>query len=226
MPGAGPKHRAAVEQLDNARNRAKDTNGALTAARAQLDALRAQLAPGEQERKQEAQDKLPAFEKSLAAEGDKLSAMKAQLADLTNGRDEAIRRAVENAPNRVPMHDGLLAQISELEKLSASDGKIYALILLIDIVSFGLELAAVLAKVTSSVPSHYARSLARDAYVAAVGTVDEIVRTTARVAESVQEGIQTAPGAAPANDNHPFATDMSPFTGPEGPPPFRCSGRS
>jgi hypothetical protein len=47
--------------------------------------------------------------------------------------------------------------------------------LLIDLTSFGFELAAVLAKVTSYVPTTYAALLARDAYMQVVHIVDEMM---------------------------------------------------
>jgi hypothetical protein len=70
---------------------------------------------------------------------------------------------------------GFLAQLKVLEQMAQQDHKILAILLLVDFVSFGFELAAVLAKITSFVPSTYAMHLARDAYMDAVKIVDDMV---------------------------------------------------
>jgi hypothetical protein len=91
------------------------------------------------------------------------------------GGEQAIGRAIENAPDHVAADNGFLAGISELERIAERDTKIALIILLIDIISFGFELAAVLAKVTSYVPTTYAALLARDAYLRSARIVDEMM---------------------------------------------------
>jgi hypothetical protein len=125
--------------------------------------------------RRQSHDQLPTFETSLDAEGVKLMRLKEELTDLTNGRENAIRVAVENSPSHVAADNGFLAQIRVLEQITQEDTKIAVVVVLIDVVSFGLELAAVLAKVTSSFPTAYGALLARDAYMRAVRIVDEMM---------------------------------------------------
>ena len=58
--------------------------------------------------KQQSHDQLPTFEKTLAAENARLTAMKDELARLTQGRGDAIRAALDKMPNHVRRDDGLL----------------------------------------------------------------------------------------------------------------------
>jgi hypothetical protein len=97
-----------------------------------------------------------------------------------------------------------------------------AVIALIDLVSFSLELAAVLAKVTSYVPTTYAMLLARDAYLAAVRTVDEMVKELNPEPSTYQKEPAIVMPREPANDNwpaHEQAVRQNPFNGPDDPPP-------
>jgi Domain of unknown function (DUF4407) len=173
LPGYGLRYRAAMEQVTQARGRTQKIDADLTAARARLDALRQ---PGSAANEiQRAHDQLPDFEKGVDAETAKLADLKKQFAALIAGREGAIRRAVENAPDHVGYDDGFLARIRVLGQIAGEDGKIASVIILIDIVSFGFELAAVLAKVTSYVPTAYAAFLARDAHLRFARIVDEII---------------------------------------------------
>jgi hypothetical protein len=99
-----------------------------------------------------------------------------KLAHLTEARDEAVRAQVEHARNYVAPDRGLLAQLTILRGL-VQDREIAAVILLINATAFGLEFAAVLAKVTTFIPTAYAALLARDAYLRVTAIVDEIDET-------------------------------------------------
>jgi hypothetical protein len=172
QPGRGARYRAAMEQLANARARAQEIAKALNAARERLDALRKKIPPADDMTRKRSHDQLLAFEKNLNAENGELSRLRDELTNLTHGREQAIRRAIENAPDHVGSEDGFLARISELEHIAQKDTKIAIVIGLIDVISFGFELAAVLAKVTSYVPTTYAAVLARDAYMSSIRIVD------------------------------------------------------
>jgi Domain of unknown function (DUF4407) len=173
IAGYGLRYRAAMQEVTSAQARAQQADADLAAARARLDALRQ---PGSAASEiQQANGQLAAFQKDLEAENEKLADLKKQLAALIAGRENAIRRAVESAPDHVGYDNGFLARIRALGLIAREDGKIAAVILLIDIVSFGFELAAVLAKVTSYVPTAYATSRAREAFLRVVRIVDEIM---------------------------------------------------
>lgn len=220
-PGDGPRHKADLEQVAAAKNHLHEIDVALTAARARLDALRQQHSAVNEAKRQSAHDQLPDFEQDQAAEDDKLSSLKEQLTTLTRGRDDAIRQAVEHAPDYVARNGGFLAQIVALEQIAQADNKIAAVILLIDVTSFGFELAAVLAKVTSFVPTTYAALLARDAYLQAVRLVDAMTAELNAEPQKAKEP-EVPSQSAPANDNHRGngrVPGPDPFAGFDDPPP-------
>lgn len=215
-PGDGPRHKAAIDQLKDAKSHAQEVTRSLDAARGRLDALRSQTASANAEVMQRSRSQLPAFESAFAAESTTLAAMKDRLAALTQGRDEAIRHAVEKAPGYVELNHGLLAQITALEQIARGDTKIAAMILLTDLISFGFELAAVLAKVTSYVPTTYAAFLARDAYLGAVRIVDAMVKELDRGQRDANEP-EIPLRAMPANQNG-GGMDLRPSPSPSASP--------
>jgi hypothetical protein len=131
--------------------------------------------PANDTTRQRAHDQLIELEQTLAAEKAQLAVLKDDLAKLTASREAAIRRSVEEAPGHVAPEKGFLQQLIVLGQIADESSRIAAVILLIDLVSFGFELAAVLAKVTSYVPTTYAVLVARDAYMRAVRVVDGMV---------------------------------------------------
>jgi hypothetical protein len=169
--GRGPRYRAAMDQLAGAQTRAQKATRELNAARERLENVRANT-PANDTSRQRSHDQLIELEQTLAAEKAQLAVLKDDLAKLTAGREAAIRRSVEEAPGHVTLENGFLQQLIVLGQIADESRRIEAVILLIDLVSFGFELAAVLAKVTSYVPTAYAVLLARDAYMRAVRVVD------------------------------------------------------
>jgi Domain of unknown function (DUF4407) len=172
--GYGLRYRAAMEQVTNAKARARAISNELATARSRLDTLRQQLPSTKETDLRRAQDQLPGFEKSLRDETAKLEGLKKELAEPTANRENKIRDAVLKAPDHARRDDGFLGQLIVLQQIAEENSKIAAVILLIDIVSFGFELAAVLAKVASYVPTTYATLLARDSYMRDVRIVDDM----------------------------------------------------
>jgi hypothetical protein len=200
--GDGPRHRAALQEVENARGHAQQVTDALNAARGRLDGLRKTFASANEVVKERAQNRLPAYESDLVDENAKLAALKDRLAGLTNDRNEAIRRAVESAPNYVPHNTGFLAQIIALEEIANEDGKVASLILLFDLVSVGFELAAVLAKVMAYCPTTYAAIVARDVYMRAVRIVDEMMAELNGSPKTEAEPLENPPFGFPPNDHN------------------------
>jgi hypothetical protein len=168
-----------------------------------------------------------------------MASLKDRLTDLANGRNDAIRKAVESSPNYVPHNTGFLAQIIALEQIANEDGKVASVILLFDLVSVGFELAAVLAKVMAYCPTTYAAIVARDVYMRAVRIVDEMMAELngGPKAEAEAVPLENPLFGFPANDNHKSTKvgpiiDMPPSASSEGPrppepppPPRRRRGR-
>ncbi len=234
IPGDGPRRRAAMEAVANAKDSEKQIANDLEAARDRVGSLRKQPFPSDNVGKQPSNDDLPGFESSLAAEDQKLHALQDHIDKLTKNRAEAIRDALEAAPNRLPEDVGLLAQIAALEQIAQADPKVAAvIIILIDVTSFGFELAAVLAKITSFVPTTYAALLARDAYMRTVRMVDEMMVELNRDVSvvEVEPDVEENPPEIPP-DETPREMNVGPSTDPFAPidepppsPPPRRRGR-
>ena len=229
IAGNGPRYKAATEAVENAKRHAQDVATTLDAARARLDTLHKELASSSVSEQQRSHTELPGYEATLASEEAKLANLKEQLDGLLKGRPDAIRKGVESAPDYVPLNNGFLAQLIALEHIADEDHKIATVILLIDVVSFGLELAAVLAKVSSYVPMKYSALLAANSYAAVVHIVDELMAELNKE-PATENDITFPPPPPPANDNERNGGSSSgsdPFSDLDNPPqpPKRKRGR-
>lgn len=201
--GDGPRHKAAVEQAANARRRLQEITEALSAARVRLDAAMPRGTSATKESKAGIGEQRKSLEAALTAEEAKFSAFRDHLVALRSDREATLRSRVEGAPNHVPRDDGFLARIVALERMAEADRKIAAVILLLHLTSFGFELAAVLAKITSFVPTAYATLLAKGAYLRDFHAAEELA------AELNGEGRdeiaqQTEPPETPTDPEPPF----------------------
>lgn len=221
--GLGLRYRAAAQKVNTVKNNATSIGRQLNAARKRLEALRAQMPADDSAVRQRAHEQRQAFERALTPENEKLAKLKAELESLTAGREGAIRRAIEAAPDHVDYDNGFLAQITVLEHIAEQDRRIAAVILLIDVICFGFELAAVLAKITSFVPTTYAAILARDAYMKSVeivdGMMDELKRHERDEATDPPHipivSPRDAGGPAEATAPHPFQGTSETTPAPE-----------
>ena len=170
--GNGPRRRAALEQVAAARAHVQATDRALEAARGRLDTLRGRTVAAGETAKLKAADQTPEFERALGSENAERARLQEQLTALEQGRNEKIRQAVMNAPGYVAPEAGFLTQIRLLGQIADSDPKLRLVILLIELTSFGFELASVLGKATSFSPTVYSAVLARDVYMSINGIVD------------------------------------------------------
>jgi uncharacterized protein DUF4407 len=202
-PGRGLRYRAAMELVENDRAHVNEVNRNVDAVRARIDSIRQRAPEADQAAMQHSRDQLPGFEKELNEANAKRAALKKELDGLIAGRETAIQTAIESAPDHVPFNGGFLARIKALENVSMGDLKLLVIIALLDVSSFGFELAAVLSKVTAYVPTKYSMIVARDSYMQAVRMADEMMT------ELKTFGIQNheAPGVQPSDD--PFAHDNS-----------------
>ncbi|MFZ0425216.1 MAG: DUF4407 domain-containing protein [Xanthobacteraceae bacterium] len=217
-PGYGPRYRAAMEKAANAKSRVQEFEKRLSDARARLDALRTNVASTKDAVTQRSDEQLPSFEEALKAETAKLAGLKNDLANQIADRDHAIRKLVEEAPNHVSSDYGLLAQIAVLEEIAQKDSKIGLLILLLDIVSFGLELAAVLARVTGYAPTTYAALLASDVYMSAVRIAEDMATELDAIESRKPRVPEIHPQEAPLA---PTAASFEPASDEYTPPPIK-----
>jgi hypothetical protein len=225
--GRGPRYRAAMDQLTGAQTRAQKAARELNGARERLDNVRANT-PANDTVRQRSHDQLIELEQTLAAEKAQLAVLKDDLAKLTAGREAAIRRSVEEAPGHVALEQGFLQQLIVLGQIADESRRIALVILLIDLVSFGFELAAVLAKVTSYVPTTYAVLLARDAYMRAVRVVDDMVAELKTRETDPPSSPDIIPPGHPLDIGETIDVTPAPEAGainPEPPPARRKRGR-
>jgi hypothetical protein len=222
IPGRGLRYQAAMEQVKNAETHAQEVSKQLAAARDRLVSLRKQFSSAPDVAQQRITDQLPDFEKKFDAENLKLGNLKDQLATLIAGRDKAIRDGVENAPDHVSRDDGLLARIAVLERIAREDPKVAVVIILIDFVSFGLELSALLSTVFGGATTTFSALQEKDKYMRAVRIVEEMI-------DELNDIDRKKPG--PSDDgggsSSAAATDGQPANAndPSAQPPKRKRGR-
>jgi len=221
IPGDGPRRRAALEALENARNNSKQVSAALDAARTRIDVLRKDSAPSAEIAKKQSESELPSFEAALVVEERKVQALQNELDRRTEHREDAIRAVVDGSLRHIPAASGILSQIAALEHLARNDPKIGIAIILIDLVSFSFELAAVLVKITSSAPTYYAALLSRNVYMRVVHLVDgmavELNRGSSEVDPEVDFNVTSTPrgmtgrdrGMPPGSDSFGNSADPS-----------------
>lgn len=186
--GVGPRYRAAMQRVADAKAHAAEIDTEIGSARQRLDDLHEKLGTANQAKQHSAHDQLPGFEKALAAEQGKLQSLTDQLGQLTAHRNAAIEARVRSAPNYVPRSDGMLARLKALESIANEDSKAGYTILVVELVAFGLELAFVMCKVFAYVPTTYSALLAGDHYRRIVRIANEVAAET---------------NQPPANDNGP-----------------------
>ncbi len=197
VPGYGLRWKSAIERVAQAKVHAADVGKQLDAARGRLDTLRKQKSAANAALAQQSHDRLPAFEKKLDQENDRLTQLKGQLAQSIANRDDDIRKAVEDAPDFVRLQNGIIARVVALETIVQQDKRLQFIVLLIEVVSLSLESAALLSKLVCPVPTRYATLLARDAYLDDVRMVDEMMDQLNKRDDTKSDDPSPAPGDRP-----------------------------
>jgi Domain of unknown function (DUF4407) len=229
VAGAGPRYRAAMQRVSDAKARAQEIDNEISTARERLDELHDKLGATSQAKEHHAHDQLPNFEQALAAAQSKLQSLADQLAQSTAHRNAAIEERVRSAPNYVPRSEGMLARLKALENITNEDSKAGYTILVVELVAFGLELAFVMCKVFAYVPTTYSAILAGDHYRRIVRIANEVsAATTEPPANDNGPDGQAARDAV--NDNQPnghaaTGTEGFDLAGAPAQPPKRKRGR-
>ena len=174
--GSGPVRRAAEERIRNAERAVAMIAAQLSEADARLAKLRSESeAPGA-EKKATAAVSLEQASSSASALAAKLQGIEDELRAKSDNREALIRQAVMDDPSFVGREDGFLARFMALKRLT-SDMSVLAVVLLLDAALFGIELAAVLAKMATFIPATYATLLARDDYLRAHRMAHELAQS-------------------------------------------------
>jgi Domain of unknown function (DUF4407) len=180
-PGYGPARRAADERVANAARNAKSAADALTEAQSRLRELEGTILAENGRRSSIAEARLKEIIEAKRTEETRLAEFEAEFQRLTNGRERAIRESVEADPNFIPKDEGFLARLRALKRLAADDPWGATMILLVDLMFVGIELAGVMAKTMSFIPMEYGRTLAKNEILRAVTTAREIAFEIQRV---------------------------------------------
>lgn len=206
IAGDGPRRQAALEAVQDAKDQDQQIATALAAAQSRFDALQSQSLARSQTTEQQSNTELPTFQKALAVEDAKLASMKSALLALEEHRDDAIRTAVQSAPGYVPYDGGLLAEITALDEIGHQNARIAAVIILVDVTGFGIELGAVMAKLCSYVPTTYSGLLARSIYMDAVHMVDEMMEELNASSSAAQQEARPIPPLRSRDGGEPSKT--------------------
>ena len=200
--GRGPVRIAAEERAKAASARVAAADRDLTEARNRLDDLRKEMSSSDEERSRQAQQQLPQLDAEVQAATAQLTASGDNLTKLNGSREADIRAAVESAPDQIGRDQGLLAKLKALWRI-AQDPGIKAVIILVDLVSLSLELACVLVKVTTLLPTTYAALVARDSYMRVVRIVDGMTTELDRGPEP-RVGEPKGPPRSQSTDDNPM----------------------
>lgn len=218
--GNGPKHRAAMAQVEDTKTHLQETTRALEVARARLETLRKeQQGTALETVRQQAHNQLGVFDGRLREEKAKFAELDNKLTELSNNRGLAIRANLEKMPDYVRPDDGLLAQTRTLREIMEADPQVATVVYIIEIVALGLEMAVLLAKMCF-IPSMYAREVTAEAFMDAVQTVEEVDAKINGNRVDLLEPTFVVP--EPANDNLPAndrAVGQNPFGGFDDLPP-------
>jgi len=197
--GRGPVRIAAEERLKSATANLAAADHALADARARLDDLRKQTASTDGDRSRQAQSQLQPLEAELKEATARLGSQRETLTKLTGNREGDIRAKVEAAPDYVGRDQGLIGQLKALRQI-AKDPEIATVIFLIDFVTFMLEMACVMGKIMSPIPTSFSALTARDIFMRLTRIVDGMMAELDRGPDPDADGPDVSGG--PANDNN------------------------
>lgn len=213
-PGSGRLYKSATQRVTTTRAKLREIEKEIALARTRVEETRKQTANAAEAVLQRAGDQLPAAEEALKAETTKLDAARQESDRRIAGRDQAVRNAVENALGQIGRASGLLARVAALHEI-ARESLINKLIVgLFELLSFILEIAAVLAKIFGRFPTSFAPLLVKEAYLADVRIAEEGL--------SEIDAIERQRGDKPGGDGN---SDVSPPAPQSHEPPKRKRGR-
>lgn len=212
--GFGLRYKAAADKVAAAKARLRDIEKEIALVRTRVEDVRKQTSNTAEALLQRARDHLPAAEEALKSETAKLDAARQESDRRITGRDQAVRAGVEDSLGQIGRTSGLLAQVSALFEIAHENWRHAFVIALIDLLSFGLELAAVLAKVFGYVPTTFGTLLVQETYLADVRIAEEGLGELRAIERPGSDGS----GGEPISDVPPPAPQS-----PE--PPKRKRGR-
>jgi hypothetical protein len=193
--GEGPRWKAGLERIAIAEGHAQKAAEALAAAQERLRQLQDSIAAETRARVKTVETRLAEVARGKQAEQARLAGLEEAYRRLTEDRERIIWESVQRDPAFVPKDEGLLARMRVLKKLS-DDPTIFTVIILFELAFFGIELAAVLCKITTFVPAMYSVMLAKEDYLRAITAAHDLAQEISR-ARGGQEPAPDAPAPEP-----------------------------
>lgn len=197
IPGPGHVRAAALERVRNAAANLAKASRDLTEAESRLATLRNTTQGTARQRKDAATARLGDVAGSRQDLTQRQRQAEEVLSDLTRNREASVRRAVEADPGFKSQGTGFLAHWQGLRRLAA-DPYVLMLVILLELALFGIELAAVLSKITTFVPATYATLIAQDDLL----RVHQAAHDLASSLRALQEGQEKVQGEQPDREDH------------------------
>jgi hypothetical protein len=156
--GYGPLRRAADEKVASTRRRLASAVKDIEAAEKQVETLREALKEVSGSKRLAAEAKLAEIALQRKEKEQRLAHVETDLRKREQNRERVVRAAFENDPAYRGQEEGFLARLEALERIS-QQFHVKLVVILFHIGLFGIELAAVLAKVATFIPASYTRIL-------------------------------------------------------------------
>jgi hypothetical protein len=159
IPGYGPLRRAADEKVTSARRKLAGAVKDIEAAEKQVETLRESLKEVTGSKRLAAETKLAEIAVQRKEKEQRLAHVETDLRKREQTRERMVRTAFENDPAYRGKEEGFLARLEGLERIS-QQFHVKLVVILFHLGLFGIELAAVLAKIATFIPASYTRVLA------------------------------------------------------------------
>lgn len=159
IPGYGPLRRAADEKIASARRKLQGVTRDIEEAQRQVETLREALKDTSLGKRSVAEAKLAEIATQRKAKEARLALVEAEFKKRERDRDDVVRTAFENDPAYQAKETGFLARLEGLDRISAQF-HVRFVVTIFHIGLFGIELAAVLAKIATFIPANYTTILA------------------------------------------------------------------
>jgi hypothetical protein len=159
IPGYGPLRRAADEKIASARRKLQSVVQDLEEAQKHIETLRVTLRDVTGSKRTAAEAKLAEIGIQRKEKEERLSFVEAEFKKREQDRDRVVRTAFENDPVYQAKENGFLARLEGLDRIS-QQFHVKFVVIIFHIGLFGIELAAVLAKIATFIPASYTTILA------------------------------------------------------------------
>jgi hypothetical protein len=231
IPGNGPRAQAARQRVEAARRAVEAKAQELNEARAQLTTTRAQRRGEYAQQAGDAQTRLTELQSAKEEAERKLKANTEERARLIGDHGKTIHAELDLDPMRATAVNGFLGKVKALWRLSG-DPVIGFVTVLFDIFFFSIEMAAIVSKLATFVPSTYATRLARTEHFRAALEAQMLARDLRDLSDAYEAPAETldldvplAEGEAPVAPEAPQPEARNPAPPPTPPSAPLPNGR-